>query len=239
MEKSYRSTNNSFHIIVLGFFMLVIALSSCSTKNAPNPDGSPKGVNEYATVHDTVGVNFRISNESSNFFMPLGIVRADKSVMDGINASLKSIDGSSLGTGSSSADNTPFSMVIIADNITYGSGFVENAVSGFKLAPKNPDLPVIKYYSAKPKGELKEFEEIIITIKPDGGNLITTKHSHLVEINVFAPANGVRLLGMVFTVKSYGEFITKYAMDAKDFSQKNFMSFVKGSDKASFYTIKK
>lgn len=213
------------------------AFSCGDKKDDPSPIG--KGVDEFKVEHDTLGINIKISNASSNFFMPRTIEKLDGSLVRGFNVSVKGEDDSYLATGSSSANNTKFTMVINTDNIVYGSNSVENAVNGSKLASKNVNIDVAKYYPAKPNGELADIVEVTTTTKPDGGKLTITKHKHITEASLLAPENGVPLLGASYNKKTFEEFIKNCAANATSFSEKNVMDLVKGSGNASLYSLKK
>lgn len=228
-----RKTRTAFGLLAIG----AVGFSgfSCSTKGDPGP---AKGVDEYKIEHDTVGINIRMGTASTNYLMPLGIVQPDRSIIRGFNVIAKGDDDSYLATGSSSVDMTKFSMVIDTSNITYASTSVENALNGFRLAPKNPDLAVVKYYPADPKGELKDIVETFEITKPDGGKIRTTKHNHVREASLLVPANGVPLLGDAFTKKTFEAFIRTSAANTIPFSQKNVMDLAKGS-KTTLYSLKK
>lgn len=209
---------------------VAFAAFGCSNKK---DDPSPIiGVDEKRVEHIyDVGINIKVSDASSNYFMPVSIRKLDGSLASGLNASVTGQDASRVATGASTADNIKFDMSYNVKNIAYKN----NA-----LVPINPDSSVIRYRQAE-GSELKDFVVFEQTKKEDGGNLIIETHYHPKEASVFAPPSGVKLLGTTFTNDTFNEFI-KNSDNTKDvFTKLNVMSLEKPTtiNANSFYKLKK
>lgn len=213
-------------LLVIGFGAATMA--ACS-KDDPNPSGgggTTNSQNTFEVKHDTVGVNIRINDASTNYFTPRTIRKTDGTEANGFSTVVDGDGGSRLATGASTINNTPFSMDIDTLNIQLTADSKENVVHGAKMTYINADRPIMRFYPATLGGELREDVSIETSKKDGGGTHTIERHRHIKEAKLYASKNGTKLLGSSFTKASFKQFAKNSGENTKIFAKLNVLDLI-------------
>lgn len=213
-------------LLIVGFGAATMA--ACSKDDPVNPGGggSTNGQNTFAVVHDTVGVNIRISDANTNYFTPRSIEKDDGTYASGFATNVDGDGGSRLATGVSTINNIPFAMDIDTANVQLTADSKESVLHGAKMTYVNADRPVMRFYPATQGGELREDVSIETSQKDGGGTHTIERHRHIKEAKLYASKNGTKLLGKSFTKATFKQFVKNSGENTKIFAKSNVLDLI-------------
>lgn len=207
-----------------------IVFACASKKDNPDP---VTPIEQYKDVHVNVILNINMDRANSNF-LGTAFYNEDKSIGHGLDVFANSTDKSKVSTTTWSADgpNTPFTVSVHTDNITYGNQSVKGGE--YYVAAINDSNPIITYNSVE-KSDFKVAQEINTAQKI---NLF----KHIKKVNLYAPLamnGGIRIMGSQHVDN---EAFLKYIANCADtqsvngFASRRYLS-IETSQNSSFTVI--